>query len=676
MHTQSQASNLSDDALLGGTAILRGSQPEDRGLRFGPNDDTRGLRQGKEGTLGTALTEALDRAENLLDEVQADRTALPGQDARQTLRRHVDSESDESCGQQGGHQEARVSACSQTQLRDWTSRGGSGLVDDQQVAGARELCNHHDLSALSPRAPEQYAQSTGLAPRQATADIDAAKREQLGAEQQRQQPAASPTIADILSWGAAQMVTPDTRHRVRDTLAKISLCRTHVMGGRKFQCEDCDEVSTRYNSCGDRHCPRCSGAKRSDFNDKASKLIVDGVVYYQVVMTLPSILSELALSNRELFSDLLPKAAWSTVDRAVRSEQGYQGAAISVLHTWNQRLDSHWHVHLLVPGEGPSLSGDQWKKATPPPESSNDTGFYLVDTERLKDNFRRGFLLRLQHARQRGKLRLSGRHAHLLSDENWQAMIAELESQTWVAFIQPPPTRESVAKHVVKYLTRYLTGGPISDHRIVRADAKEVTFLAREGKRVGGEREQVPVTLSTEEFTQRWCQHIQPEQLTKVRYFGGWSNPKVTHYARQCDELSAAMQAETPFEPASQIDSQAIAASAPDMICEHCGSERMVAVSSTNKPSWRELLGYGAAAAPTWYTQVRNEADRRFWDALMGEGYNDWYLETLEESAKEAEAQTIASLPAAPPTQLPLPGFDSSGSYLLNTSAGYLLDSF
>ena len=669
MHRKPQTSNLSDDALLGRTAILRGCQPEDCGSRLRPNDAAGGLRQGEERTIGATLTEAFDRAENLLDEIQADQTVLSGQDAGQDLRRHVDSESDESRWQQGGHQEACVSACSQTQLRDRTSRGGSGSVDDQQATGARELCDHDDLSALSSRASEQYAQSTGLAPRQATADIEPAQREQLG----REQPAASPTIADVLRWGAALMVTSGTSQRVRDTLAKISLCRTHVMGGRKFQCEDCDEVSTRYNSCGDRHCPRCSGGKRADFHDKASKLVVDGVVYYQVVMTLPSILSELALANRELFSGLLPKAAWSSVDRAIRSEQGYQAAAISVLHTWNQRLESHWHVHLLVPGEGPSLSGDQWKKATPPPESTNGTGFYLVDAERLKDNFRRAFLLRLRRARQAGKLRLGGRHAYLQSDENWQAMIRELESQTWVAFIQPPPTRESQAKHVVKYLTRYLTGGPISDHRIVDADREEVAFLAREGNRVGGERKQIPVTLSTKEFTQRWCQHIQPEQLTKVRYFGGWSNPKVTHYAQQCGELTQAMQ---PHEGSVADIQDSIVASVPDTICQHCGSERMVAMSSVIKPSWKELLGYGSVAAPAWYVRVRNEHDRRFWDALMGEGYNDWYLETLQESAKEAEAQVRQSLQFRRPTQLSLPGFGTSESYLMSTAAGYLVDSF
>lgn len=231
-------------------------------------------------------------------------------------------------------------------------------------------------------------------------------------------------------------------------LAKLSLCRTHALGGRKFQCGDCDEFKSLYNSCGDRHCPQCSGSKRVDFNDKASKLILPGVVYYQVVFILPAELSELAL----------------------------------VL----------------------------------------------------------------------------------------------------------PPKETSGAQQVVNYLTRYLTGGPISEYRIVAATRDEVTFMAREGKRVGGERQQVPITLTTKAFVQRWCLHVQPDQLTKTRYFGGWSNNRQGDYVARCRELleslgrgasANVLQAseETPREE-------------PDLTCEHCRSDRMELLSQTPKPSWKDLL--------------------------------------------------------------------------------------
>ena len=149
---------------------------------------------------------------------------------------------------------------------------------------------------------------------------------------------------------------------------------------------------------------------------------------------------------------------------------------------------------------------------------------YLVDADRLRETYRKRAIAKLRHLRSAGKLKFAGKFEYLRSDENWEVFVKNLESTSWVAYIQPPPKETSSAGEVVNYLTRYLTGGPISNHRIVAADRNEVTFLAREGKRVGGEREQVPITLTIHEFVRRWCLHIQPEQLTKSRYFGGWSN--------------------------------------------------------------------------------------------------------------------------------------------------------
>ena len=268
--------------------------------------------------------------------------------------------------------------------------------------------------------------------------------------------------------------------------------------------------------------------------------------------------------------------------------------------------------------------------------------------------FRKTMLRRLEKARATGKLKLTGQHAYLQDDDNWRAFVNQLESKTWVAYIQPPPTIDSKAEHVVKYLTRYLTGGPISDHRIVSASPARVTFLAREGKRVGGEQRQVPITLSTKDFTERWSQHIQPDQLTKVRYFGGWSNVKVAAYMQRCRDLAPTIAAEPRNEVASEPP--------VDLVCESCGSDRMVLTSETVKPSWREVLGYGSAAAPCWYAELRDESDRIFWDGAMGEGFNAWYLETLIESAKAKEPEP------ARPIQLHLRGFA--------TAEGSLLDSF
>lgn len=447
-------------------------------------------------------------------------------------------------------------------------------------------------------------------------------------------------------------------------LAKLSLCRTHVLGGRKFQCGDCDELTSLYNSCGDRHCPQCSGSKRVDFNDKASKLILPEVVYYQVVFTLPTEVSELALANRYELADLLVNSAWKSLSSQIKTEQGYDPAAITVLHTWNQKLETHWHVHMLVPGEGPSLCGSGWKQATAPPQSGNSDGYYLVDADNLRESYRKRAIAKLRSLRTAGKLRLGGKFEYLRSDDNWEAFVKNLESKTWVAYIQPPPSETSGAHQVVNYLTRYLTGGPISDHRIVWASRDEVTFMAREGKRVGGERQQVPITLTTKEFVQRWCLHIQPDQLTKTRYFGGWSNNRQNAYVVRCRRLLESLgrgdSSDALPAPAGTPPEQ------PDLVCGHCGSDRMKLISQTPKPSWKELFWRESTTCPSWYANLLQESHRRFWTEKFGSDFYDWYLETQVEGAKETEPQP------AQPVQLHLPGMQVE----LTPAESYLVDSY
>tara|TARA_R110002073_G_scaffold148228_3_gene301245 strand:- start:9585 stop:10898 length:1314 start_codon:yes stop_codon:yes gene_type:complete len=437
------------------------------------------------------------------------------------------------------------------------------------------------------------------------------------------------------------------------------------MGGRKFQCADCDEVTSLYNSCGDRHCPQCSGGKRVDFHDKASTLILPAVTYYQVVFTLPSELSELALANRHEMADLLVKSAWKSLSKRIRTEQDYDPAAVTVLHTWNQKLETHWHVHVLVPGAGPGLSQPGWKHATAPSDSSNTDGYYLVDADRLRAAYRKKAIGKLRRLHAAGKLKLGGKFEHLRSDENFEAFIKNLESKDWVAYIQPPPAATSSANQVVRYLTRYLTGGPISDHRIVAADEQEVTFMARDGKRVGGEREQVPVTLRIVEFVQRWSLHIQPDQLTKTRYWGGWSNNRRSDYQSRCREQLEAAGTSFAADDAPGLGSE-FCLERDDLVCEQCGSDRMELISETAKPSWRELLWREDERCPSWYAERQQASHREFWIACHGSDFYDWYLETQVESAKGIEQQPSKLV------QLALPGI----SLGLPSAESYLVDSF
>jgi hypothetical protein len=503
-----------------------------------------------------------------------------------------------------------------------------------------------------------------------TTDLPAAAGKRL--EEQLAEPKTKLSLVEALRFGASQVADMKMCPAVQGVLAKISLCRTHVLGGRKFQCHDCGEMSSLYNSCGDRHCPGCSGGKRVDFNEKASKLLMSGVsprvVYYQVVFTLPSELSELALANQNEMADLLLQSAWKCLSKNIRDEQGYDPAAISVLHTWNQQLEAHWHAHLLVPGEGPALEGRasasaDWKQATAPPQHGNSDGHYLVNADSLKSAFRKRAIARLRWLRNNGKLKFGGKFESLRSDENWEAFIEKLQSKTWVAYIQPPPTETSCASEVVNYLTRYLTGGPISDHRIVSADQQSVTFMAREGKRVGGERKQVPITLSICEFMKRWCLHILPEQLTRTRYFGGWSNNRSVKYMARCEEILRQLgriEADDEADELANDNGLSLPETSEDeagLSCPHCGSTALELLSDTPKPSWREVFWRESETCPGWYAELQQEDHHRFWTAEYGEGFYDWYRQTLVESAKEIAA------PRPPQIQGYLPGLTPTMGY-------------
>lgn len=451
---------------------------------------------------------------------------------------------------------------------------------------------------------------------------------------------------------------------MQSVLAKLSLCRTRALGGQSFQCNDCSEVTDVYHSCGDRHCPQCSGCKRYDFAQRTEQLILDGVTYYQVVFTLPSVLSELALANREAIADLLFEAAALSLRKTIRCQQQYDPASMMVLHTWNQQIQPHWHIHALVPGGGPSLTGDQWKSAQAPPDANNSDDYYLVDAISLREAFRKAALSRLKKLYIKDQLKFRGKLEYLKHQSAWNTLCDELADIDWVSFIQPPPTKTSTAEQIVRYLTRYLTGGPISDGRILAADNNHVTFLAREGVRVGGERQQVPETIPTIEFVRRWCLHIQPDQLTKTRYFGGWSCHQRTNYHATCrrllglDESSQAEpQIEMP-EPASSLDTESNEATEPEsqFQCAACCSHKLSIIGQTPKPSWSELLTHEDDRCPEWYAVSEYAEFCNYLESVYGISYSDWYLEMRQESTMSEPLQSAPSQPQSA-QQLYLPGF-------------------
>jgi hypothetical protein len=342
--------------------------------------------------------------------------------------------------------------------------------------------------------------------------------------------------------------------------------------------------------------------------DSAEQLLLEGVCYFQVTFTLPSKLSWLALGNRRLIYDLLFQAAWAALKETIQAEQGYDPAALMMLHTWNQRMLPHGHVHAVVPGGGPALDGGGWVHSQRP-GASHDSEPYLVDAVALRRAFRKHFLAGLDRLRAKNELHLQGDFQHLQDDEAWAAWLLKLKSTEWVSHIQPPPEQEDGEacrpEQVLKYLTRYLTGGPISDARIIAADEREVTFWARQGKTRGGNKHRVPVTLPLEEFTHRWSLHILPRGYTKTRRFGGWSNIRRGFYLERCAILLEATGEPlsvdaTEFDVFSFLgqDEDASEMHGDEAKCPVCGAE-MRLIDCREKPSWRDILS--SPHRPRWY---------------------------------------------------------------------------
>ena len=292
-----------------------------------------------------------------------------------------------------------------------------------------------------------------------------------------------------------------------------------------------------------------------------------------------------------LKTPLLFHSAWRSLKQVVEDEQQFEAAAAMVLHTWNQKLDSHVHVHALVPGGGPSLTEPgTWKSSCPPPHE-NQRRLWLVDADALRVKFRDRFLDGLRQLHKQGELKLNGEWSHLTERAAFDDWLKPFEEISWVTYIQKPPENSS-PEHVVKYLARYMTGGPISDRRLVSHDNGIVTFSARIGKTHGGSDETEEVPLSGVEFVRRWSLHILPKGYTKTRRFGGYSNRHSERYITECRELLAT-------EEATPIAAAVLSETPPrEHLCPNCHIPLRV-VSRTNRPGWSIIMN--SVHRPHWY---------------------------------------------------------------------------
>ena len=349
-------------------------------------------------------------------------------------------------------------------------------------------------------------------------------------------------------------------------MGAIESCRTAALGGHVAACENdaCGHTVIAYNSCRNRHCPKCQGAAAREWlEERAAELLP--VPYFHVVFTLPSAVADIAYQNKSVIYDLLFKASAETLT-TIAADPQHMGARIaitSVLHTWGSAMTHHPHVHMIVPGGGLSLDGSKWIARKP--------NFFLPVLV-LSKLFRRLMLEKLAAAHEAGKLTFFGEHAHLAEAAAFNAFLVPLRRIKWFVYSKRP---FAGPKAVLAYLSRYTHRVAISNRRLIAADEKGVTFNYKDYRVEGPERYKT-MTLAMAEFIRRFLMHVLPKGLHRIRHYGLFaSSNRAENLARMRELLAVA-----PAAPKDQTGDGATAdpgmSEALARPCPCCGSPMLV----------------------------------------------------------------------------------------------------
>ena len=291
-------------------------------------------------------------------------------------------------------------------------------------------------------------------------------------------------------------------------MAAIVNCRTSALGGHVEGCDDCGHLRVAYNSCRNRHCPKCQGAAaRTWLAEREADLLPVG--YFHVVFTLPAEVADIAFQNKAAVYDLLFRAASETMV-TIAADPKHLGARIgitAVLHTWGSAMTHHPHVHMIVPGGGLSRDGTAWIASRPA---------FLLPVRVLSKLFRRLFLTRLMDLHQAGKLAFFGAQADLADRCRFLRHLAPVRKKRWVVYAKAPFAGPEA---VLAYLSRYTHRIAISNHRLIGFDETGVTFRYKNYRRSGPERQQV-MRLDADEFIRRFLLHVLPRGFHRIRHYG------------------------------------------------------------------------------------------------------------------------------------------------------------
>src|SRR5437870_89169 len=339
-------------------------------------------------------------------------------------------------------------------------------------------------------------------------------------------------------------------------MSAIERCRTAALGGHVARCQDCAYTTIAYNSCRNRHCPKCQGAAAKQWlAEREAELLP--VPYFHVVFTLPARIAAIAYQNKAVVYDLLFRAAAETV-LTIAADPKHLGARIgitAVLHTWGSTMTHHPHVHMIVPGGGISLDGSRWLSCRPR---------FFLPVPVFSKLFRGLMLGKLLAAHKAGQLKFFGQHAHLADRKAFAAYLAPLRRRKWYLYSKPP---FGGPEAVLAYLSRYTHRVAISNRRLIAFDQNGVTFKYKDYRADGRARYKV-MTLATGEFIRRFLIHVLPKGFHRIRHYGLFAKASCADNIARARELLAV--------PKPQADPTAAAVDANKPACPCCGGRMII----------------------------------------------------------------------------------------------------
>src|SRR3989475_8885898 len=344
-------------------------------------------------------------------------------------------------------------------------------------------------------------------------------------------------------------------------MSAIEQCRSAALGGHVLRCDTCEQVEIAYNSCRNRHCPKCqaSAAKRWLEARQADLLPLD---YYHVVFTLPAPISAIAYYNKAVLYDLLFELAAETL-RTIAADPKHLGAQIGVtlvLHTWGSALTHHPHVHGIVAGGGLAPDGQRWVTCKP--------GFFLP-VRVLSRLFRRRFLEELDQAHRVGRLQFFGEYAALADARAFAEWLAPLRECEWIVYAKRPFAGPPA---VLAYLSRYTHRVAISYQRLLALDERGVTFRWKDYRATGKTRHKT-MTLGANEFMRRFLLHVLPGGFHRIRHYGLLANAaRKNNLARIRVLLDVAPVVKLPVADTGMLTETI----RPSFLCSHCGAPMII----------------------------------------------------------------------------------------------------